>query len=140
MARKKIPIKDHVAKHFHLVYNYFERAMKDEKMLYYDDVEIILAGKDAFKEIPVVANKKGAVVQLAEWITQYATSAQWESCRTSIRQKMLLQKKEYRSFRIPIALWRDINLYAEDVGLTKTDAIQKAITIASNMLRANRNK
>lgn len=135
MARKKIPIEDYVEKNFWLIKMYFDRALKNKKMFFG------VAAEEEFEKISLAANnKKHGIDRLSAWIKRYPEPQQWETCKTAVRQKKLLESKKYRLIRVPRDLWWEIDLYAGNVGMTKIEALRRAITIAKNMLAANRNK
>jgi macrodomain Ter protein organizer (MatP/YcbG family) len=142
MARKKISLEEVVLNHYWFIKDYFDRAIKNQKILVYEDNAY--DAKDEFNKLPLYANenKPEAVAPLSNWIEKYISAEKWGRCKTAIRQNALMQRQkyEYKTFRIPRSLSWDINNYAERVGLTKFAAMQKAIDIATKLLDANENK
>lgn len=96
-------------------------------------------GQEAFQKIMLVTNgKEGLVDSLTAWIEKYIPDDLWSRCKTAIRQHRLMivkkKKYEYKTFRVPINLFYDLTSYAEKANLTKFEAMQQAIDIASKML------
>jgi len=142
MARKKLSTEDIVSNHYHFVINYFDRAIRNRKILIYSDTAY--EAKDEFNKNLLYANKNESTVPLSDWIDKHITPEEWVRCKTAIRQHKLMevkkQKYEYKTFRIPNRLFYDIGYYAEKAGLTKFAAMQQAIDIATKLLDANGNK
>ena len=139
MGRKKVPMEETLAAHYVFVANYFDRAIRTQKILRYTEDEY--EAKEAFKKLKLYANDNESVMALKGWITQYV-SDHWERCKTAIRQHTLMQKQryQYQTFRIPRDLSYAIKRYAEQAGLSKFAAMEQAIDLASNLLEANENK
>src|ERR1700735_992423 len=100
MARPKHSIGDVVLKNYKFIHDYFERAIRSQKIF------IPFEGQEEFKKISLYANEKEKLVPvLTSWIEKYITEDLWERCKTAIRQHKLMvvkkQKHEYKTFRIP---------------------------------------
>ena len=142
MARKKLSISDVVSNHAVFVGEYFDREIKTEIVLKYDDCSY--EAKEEFRKLSLYANNNESIEALSSWIEKYIPVEKWECCKIAIRQHKLMTVKkkryEYKTFRVPRALAYEIELYAEKVGLKKFAAIKKAIEIATKVLYANDNK
>lgn len=55
MARKKISVEEIVSNHYWFIKDYFDRAIRNKKILVYDDNAY--EAKDAFNKLPLYANE-----------------------------------------------------------------------------------
>ena len=142
MARKKLPIDEIVSTHRAFIVDYFDRAIRNQKILVFED--LAYEAKEEFKKISLSANKNEVVVLMCSWIEKYIPLEIWERCKTAIRQHKLMtinkKKYEYKTFRIPKDLFFDIQFYAKRIGLKKFAAMKQAIETANKLLNANENK
>lgn len=142
MARPKHSIEDIVSKNYRFISDYFERGIQHQRIFkFYSNGGH--EAKEEFNKILLSANKKEDLVPaLTAWIEKHVPDDLWNRCKTAMRQNKLMvikkQKYEYKTFRIPKDLFYDITFYAEEVNLSKFEAMKQAIDIASKMLEANK--
>lgn len=142
MARKKISIEELVSNHYRFIADYFDRAIRNQKILVYEDCAY--EAKDDFRKLTLYANENESASLLCDWIGKHISLEKWERCKIAIRQHKLMttnkKKYEYKTFRIPRDLSYDIMFYAEKIGLKKFAAMKHAIDVAMKLLDANENK
>lgn len=149
MARTKQSLSDYLTNrpilnapiNLYFVNEYLTRAIRNEKILAYGNAAEDKEAQDKFHKLSLAPNDNKFIAKYCKWIEQYLTDAEWEKCKTAVRQKIFAKKNRYqvKSFRIPIDIWRKLRYYANEKNIAMSAAIEEIIIAADKSLAPNKN-
>jgi hypothetical protein len=114
------------------IYYYLEKSLNELRLFPDNESELRAKAHVAFDKLPKPkwrdkASEKSLQTALQNWVDKYLSSKIWTRCLANIRQRKFVKKQEIVNLKIRWETYHMIQSYADKLGLTLEQAIEKAV-------------
>lgn len=129
MPRPKTQITAHNLMH---IYYYLEKSLNELRLFPDNEPELRAKAHVAFDKLPKPkwrdkTSENTLQTALQSWVDKYLSSNIWTRCLANIRQRKFVKKQELVSLKLRWETYYILKSYADNLGLTLEQAIDKAV-------------